>query len=231
MITQSSPWHAYAAQVADQPSGRLTVPRRLLWTTHPATGPGADAFGISVRGRHVLELGCGPGHSAAFLAGRERAHVTAIDMVDLQIRRAREHYGHLPDATYFTCEALWFLRHSGRRFDAVYSIFGAVGLIDPAVLLPAIARRLNPHRPLVFSVPHPHRQASATRSGSDLRPRAGNLALPDGTRHPLVRWEFDVAQWSTVLARHGFRLSRAQEFADPRDSRPLTTLLITARRA
>ncbi|MFI5723866.1 class I SAM-dependent methyltransferase [Streptomyces cyaneofuscatus] len=230
MITQSSPWHAYAAQITDRPTGRLPVPRRLQWTTHPATGPGAEAFGISVRGRHLLELGCGPGHSAAYLAGRERAHVTAVDLVDLQIRRSREHYGHLPDVTYLTCEALRFLRHSGGRFDAVYSIFGAIGLTDPAVLLPAVARRLNQHRPLVFSVPHPHRRTGTIPTTRAARPRADVLALPDGTRHPLVRWELDVAQWSTVLARNGFRLSQAQEFTDPRRPRSPATLLITARR-
>ncbi|MFF1418285.1 class I SAM-dependent methyltransferase [Streptomyces sp. NPDC058280] len=228
MISLSSPWHAYAAQALVQPPGPLPAPLRLEWATSPGIGPGVEAFGRSVRNLPLLDLGCGTGHSAAYLAGRERAHVTALDMVDLQIRRARDHYGHLPGVTYLTCDALRFLRSGGERFDAIYSVFGAVGLADPEILLPAIARRLNPYRPLVFSVPHPRRGG---RSATTVpHARTDFLALPDGTRRPVIRWELDTPQWSASLARAGFRLCQAQELNDPRHPREPSTLLIAARR-
>ncbi|WP_327235780.1 class I SAM-dependent methyltransferase [Streptomyces sp. NBC_01317] len=227
MITLTSPWYAYARQSPDEQGGALLPPSRLEWGTYPGTGPSTGAFARDVRGRRLLELGCGDGRNAAFLAGREGAHVTAVDMIDLQIRRARDHYGHVPGVTFLTCDALRFLRYGTERFDGVYSVFGAVGLVDPGVLLPAIHARLNPYRPLVFSIPHPRRAGR--------RPILGDahtdfLALPDGTYRAVARWEFDVPQWGAVLARAGFRLSRAQELRNPGLPQNPTTLLITARR-
>ncbi|MFE3941698.1 class I SAM-dependent methyltransferase [Streptomyces sp. NPDC059118] len=227
MITLTSPWHAYAAQVPHQHDGPLSPPAHFAWGTHRRTGPGTEAFGREVLGRPVLELGCGAGHSAAHLADREGARVTAVDMIDLQIRRARNHYEHISRLTLLTCEAMRFLRCGNERYDAVYSVFGAVGLIDPAVLLPAIHARLNRHRPLVFSVPHP---ARAARRLASHRPQTSFLALPDGTRWALPRWELDLPQWSTVLARSGFRLCRSWELHDPAKPGVPTTLLINARR-
>ncbi|MFF8960426.1 class I SAM-dependent methyltransferase [Streptomyces sp. NPDC014894] len=228
MISLSSPWHAYAAQARDQPPGPSPVPPRLEWGTCPGIGPGVGAFGRSVRNLPLLDLGCGSGHSAAYLAGRERANVTALDIVDLQIRRARDRYGHLPGVTYLTSDALRFLRSGGERFDAVYSVFGAVGLADPEILLPAIARRLNPYRPLAFSVPHPRRGGRSTLTVP--RARTDFLALPDGTRRPVARWDLDIPQWSAALARAGFRLCQTQELNDPRHTHGPSTLLITARK-
>ncbi|MYV51338.1 class I SAM-dependent methyltransferase [Streptomyces sp. SID3212] len=227
MITLTSPWYAYARQSPDEPGGSLLPPPRLEWGTYPGTGPGTEAFVRDVRGRKLLELGCGAGRNAAYLAGREGAHVTAIDMIDLQIRRARDHYGHLPGVSFLTCDALRFLRHGTERFDGVYSVFGAVGLVDPDVLLPAIRARLNQHRPLVFSVPHPQRAGRRPALGRAL---TDFLALPDGTHRALARWEFDVPQWAATLAYAGFRLSRAQELKNPRHAHTPSTLLITARR-
>lgn len=148
-------------------------------------------------------------------------------MIDLQIRRARSYYEHISRLTLFTCEAMRFLRYGTDVYDAVYSVFGAVGLIDPAILLPAIHARLNRHRPLVFSVPHPAR--SAHRRASDL-PQTTFLTFPDGTRRALPRWELDLSKWSTVLARSGFRLSQSWELHNPAKPAVPTTLLINARR-
>ncbi|MEV3874530.1 class I SAM-dependent methyltransferase [Streptomyces sp. NPDC049906] len=228
MISPPSSWHAYAEQASSPPPGPLPAPSRLEWTARPGVGPGVEAFGRSVRGLSLLELGCGAGRNAAHLAHEQHASVIALDSVDLQIRRAKDHYDHLRGTTYVTCDALRFLRSGDGRFDAVYSVFGAVGLVDPEILLPAIARRLNPSRPLVFSVPHPRR--AGRPSGTAHRARTDFLALPDGTRRPVVRWELDIPQWSEVLGRAGFHLREALEFDDPGNAGTPSTLLISARR-
>ncbi|MFG3525193.1 class I SAM-dependent methyltransferase [Streptomyces sp. NPDC047917] len=227
MITLTSPWHAYAAQSPREHDGPLSPPTRFEWGTHQQTGPGTEAFGRDLCRRTVLELGCGTGHNAAHLADQKGAHVTAVDVIDLQIRRARNYYEHLSRLTLLTCDAMRFLRCGTDVYDAVYSVFGAVGLIDPAVLLPAIHARLNRHRPLVFSVPHPAR--TARRPVSHL-PQTGFLTLPDGTCRALPRWELDVPKWTAVLARAGFRLCRSWELHNPAKPGIPTTLLISARR-
>ncbi|MFF3553215.1 class I SAM-dependent methyltransferase [Streptomyces tsukubensis] len=229
MLAQASPWHVHALQrTAAGLAEPLSVPARMEWTTRPGQGPGADALGPDLRGKRLLELGCGPGHNAAHLATGHGAHVTGVDLVGLQTRRARSHYGRLNNLTFVADHALHYLQASDEQLDAIYSVFGAVGLVAPELLLPALARRLTPGRVLAFSVPHPQRSGRSP-SGDD-RPRRDYVTLPDRTRLPIARWEFDTDRWEKHLSRAGFRLTSAQEFHDPRTGHRPTTLLIRARK-
>ncbi|MFG2815523.1 class I SAM-dependent methyltransferase [Streptomyces sp. NPDC048410] len=225
MLAQASPWHAHARQrTAAGLAEPLAVPTRMEWTTRPAQGPGAEILGPDLRGKRLLELGCGPGHNAA----RHSARVTGVDLVGLQVRRARSHYGRLNNCTFVAGHALHYLQASDEQFDAIYSVFGAIGLVAPELLLPAIAQRLRFGRVLAFSVPHPQR-GGRSPSGDD-RPRRDFVTLPDRTRLPIARWEFDTDRWERQLSRAGFRLTSAQEFHDPRKGHWPITLLIRARK-
>ncbi|MEU6605553.1 class I SAM-dependent methyltransferase [Streptomyces shenzhenensis] len=229
MLAQASPWHAHALQrTAAGLAEPLSVPARMEWTTRPGQGPGADVLGPDLRGRRLLELGCGPGHNAAYLATRYGAQVTGIDLVGLQVRRARSHYGRLNNLTFVAGHALHYLQASDEQFDAVYSVFGAIGLVAPELLLPAIAQRLKPGRTLAFSVPHPQR--GGLRPATDDRPRRDYVTLPDRTRLPIARWDFDADRWERHIGRAGLWFTSAQEFHDARHGRWPTTLLITARK-
>ncbi|MFG2482382.1 hypothetical protein ACGFSI_06410 [Streptomyces virginiae] len=135
----------------------------------------AEVLGRDLRGKRLLELGCGPG-----------------------------------------------------RFDAIYSVFGAVGLVAPELLLAAISRRLKPAGVLDFSVPHPAR--AGRHPSTDDRPREDYVTMPDHTRLPIARWEFDARRWGAHLARTGLRITSALELRHPRRDPWPTTLLITARK-
>ncbi|MFG3152416.1 class I SAM-dependent methyltransferase [Streptomyces sp. NPDC048219] len=229
MLAQASPWYAHALQrTAAGPAEPLAPPARMEWTTRPGIGPGAEILGPDLRRKRVVELGCGPGHNAACLATRHAAHVTGVDLVGLQVRRARSHYGRLNNLTFVAGHALHYLQAADEQFDAVYSVFGAVGLVAPELLLPAIANRLKPGCILAFSVPHPQR--GGRPPSADDRPRRDHVTLPDRTRLPVARWDFDAVRWEKHLDRAGLWLASAQEFHDPRQGRWPTTLLITARK-
>ncbi|MGW2937135.1 class I SAM-dependent methyltransferase [Streptomyces sp. NPDC001156] len=229
MLAQASAWYAHALQrTTARPAEPLTVPARTEWTTRPGSGPGAEILGPDLRRKRILELGCGPGHNAAHLATRHGAQVTGVDLVGLQVRRARSHYGRLNNLTFVADHALHYLQASDEQFDAVYSVFGAIGLVAPELLLPAIAQHLKTGRTLAFSVPHPQR--GGRRPCTDDRPRRDYVTLPDRTRRPIARWDFDADRWEKHLARAGLWLTAAQEFHDARLSRWPTTLLITARK-
>jgi SAM-dependent methyltransferase len=227
---QASPWYVHALQrTTTAPAEPLSVPARMEWTTRPGSGPGAEILGPDLRRKRLLELGCGPGHNAAHLATRHGAQVTGVDLVGLQIRRARSHYGRLSNLTFVAGHALHYLQAADEHFDAIYSVFGAVGLASPELLLPAIAQHLKPGRALAFSVPHPQR--SGLRPATDDRPRRDYVTLPDHTRLPITRWDFDADRWEKHLDHAGLWLTSAQEFHDARHGvRRPTTLLITARK-
>ena len=229
MPAQASPWYMHALQrTAAGPAEPLTVPERMEWTTRPGQGPGAEILGPDLRRRRVLELGCGPGHNAAHLATRHGAQVTGVDLVGLQIRRARSHYGRLSNLTFIAGHALHYLHACAEQFDAICSVFGAVGLVAPELLLPPIAQRLEPGGTLAFSVPHPQRDGH--RPSIDDRPRRDIVRLPDGARLPVARWDFDATRWEKHLNHAGLWLTSAQEFHDTRPGCRPTTLLITARK-
>lgn len=229
MLAQAPPWHAHALQrIAAGPAEPLPVAAWMEWTTRPGRGPGAEILGPDLRGKRLLELGCGPGHNAAHLAIRHGAHVTGVDLVGLQVCRARSHYGRLNNLTFVAGHALDHLHASDEQFDAIYSVFGAIGLVAPELLLPAITQRLTPGRVLAFSVPHPQR-GGRSPSGDDL-PRRDFPTLPDRSRLPIARWEFDTGRWEKHLGQAGLSLTSAQEFHDPRTGPRPTTLLIRGRK-
>ncbi|WP_329387128.1 class I SAM-dependent methyltransferase [Streptomyces sp. NBC_01716] len=231
MLTQVSPWYAHAAQrMATDPANALSAPARMEWSTHPGLGPGAELLGPDLRGKHILELGCGPGHNVAHLAKYQQSHVTGVDLIGLQVRRARSHYGHINGATFTAVHALHHLQATGtgRTYDAIYSVFGAVGLVAPELLLTAISRRLKPGGVLAFSVPHPAR--AGRHPSTDDRPREDYVTMPDRTRLPLARWEFDARRWDAHLTQTGLRITTARELRHPHLDRWPTTLLITARK-
>lgn len=229
MLAQASPWHLHALQrTSTEPAEALAVPARMEWGTRPGQGPDADLLGPDLRGRHVLELGCGPGHNVAHVAVHRGATVTGIDLVGLQIRRARSHYGRLAGARFVAGHALHYLHATDEKYDAIYSVFGAIGLVAPELLLTAVAGRLAPRATLAFSVPHP-RRAGRCPSADD-HPRQDFITLPDLTRLPIARWEFDTARWGHHLARAGLDITSSQELRDARLRHWPTTLLITARR-
>ncbi|MFB1047130.1 class I SAM-dependent methyltransferase [Streptomyces chrestomyceticus] len=229
MLAQASPWHTHALQrAAAGPAEPLAAPSRMEWATAPGLGPGAEILGHDLCRRRVLELGCGPGHNVAYLAAHRSARVTGVDLVGLQVRRARSHYGRLVGAGFVAGHALHYLQASREQFDAIYSVFGAIGLVAPQLLLPAIAVRLRPGGALAFSVPHPRR--AGRYPSTDNLPRRDYVTLPDRTRQPIARWEFDAERWTDHLAPAGLALTCVQELRDPHRTRFPATLLIAARK-
>ncbi|MGH3972056.1 MAG: class I SAM-dependent methyltransferase, partial [Pseudonocardiaceae bacterium] len=175
---------------------------RFEWSQFPGCGPAAEIFGV-LEDQRVLELGCGIGANAAALA-RCGAVVHGVDVAVDNIIQARMLFAELePRLTFTNCSAEDFLAMTDRRFRCVYSVFGAVGFVDPHVLLPLVRRCLTPHGRLIFSVRHPE------WDGGGPLPREGRVTqhrLPT-TGAVVRRFEFSRTAWSTVLSRYGIRCS------------------------
>lgn len=218
-------WDAHAAaRLAQAPQGPLEPAARMEWTQIPGVGPGAEILGTDLTGRWVIELGCGPGHNAAYLA-QAGARVIGVDSSAGQIRRALAHYGHT-GALFHHGTALGHLTRGSVPLDAIVSVFGAIGLTEPALLLAAAFRRLAQGGVLAFSVPHPQRNGAIPRT-----PRTREvMALPDGGTTAVERWELDPAAWARALNRAGLQVIDLQHHFAPADSAWPTTLLITARK-
>ncbi|MFH9074344.1 class I SAM-dependent methyltransferase [Streptomyces alboflavus] len=178
----------------------------LNWTQYPDHGPNESVLG-DVTGRRVLELGSGAGSNLAHLATLG-AHCVGVDVAPSREQTARERWGHLPGLEFRTAEATDHLTHSGDRYDVVYSIFGAVWFVAPAVLLPLIRARLDAGGTLAFSHLPPGTQQLAS----------GQAAM---------RHDHPPEKWADLLRHNGFKDVQT-EVIEPPPGRTVGTLLVRA---
>jgi SAM-dependent methyltransferase len=106
-----------------------------------------------VRGRRVLDLGCGAGQVAHDVAMRGAAEVVGIDVSKRMLALARAQWSH-PRVTYrrATIEGVTF---PPARFDLVVSSLAFHYIDDYSGLVQRIAEWLAPHGVLVYSTEHP----------------------------------------------------------------------------
>jgi hypothetical protein len=86
-------WQAYAAHHLRR--GTVVEEAERIDWGFPGRGPD-DAFLGDLKGRRVLDLGCGTARHAARLVRAHGAEVDAVDSAPGQIARARARYGCLP---------------------------------------------------------------------------------------------------------------------------------------
>jgi SAM-dependent methyltransferase len=179
-------WQAHAlARLVVEDSGPAPARSRMFWGRWPETGPGAEILG-DLAGKHIAEIGCGPGHHLAHLVAHHGIAGLGIDSAPAQIQRAHNKYGHLPGIIFTNAEAAAFLTTTSQRFDIVISVFGALSFTDPDLLLPTIRPRLAPRGLLAFSVRDDRLDEPDAPAWYDHLAAAGFEAhsadrLPDGT--------------------------------------------------
>lgn len=168
------------------------------WEGHH--GPGRELLGAP---RSALELGCGRGVEVAALA-RAGVKAEGIDLSPVQVQQACEQWGQL-GARFHHGDVLAFLRAAERRWEAIYSVWGAVWFTDPTVLLPLVRDRLEPGGRLVFSHAEPVPGSSGPQGmyGGGFR----------GRRVWLHQWAATPEEWSKLLETAGF--DRAQVWVEP----------------
>lgn len=192
------------------------------WTQYVDHGPGAEVLGMGP-GAVVLELGCGKGCNLAH-AATLGARAVGVDVSGVQLAAARERWSDLPLELHHG-DAVDYLAGTGERFDAVFSVFGAVWFTDPSELLPAVHYSLRPGGVLAFSQRPPvegcYGCQAAYIDGTD-----------DDTRLVVKRWDYTPQMWSDLLHEHGFTNVSAHVLPAPGEAahRP-GTLLVRAERA
>lgn len=104
--------------------------------------------GDSLRGRQVLDLGCGTGWFARKMAGDLGARVTGVDLSDGMIRQARDASG--PDIAWRVADAER-LPFADSSFDVVFSNLMVQWCADPRTVFAECRRVLRPGGRLVLS--------------------------------------------------------------------------------
>jgi 2-polyprenyl-3-methyl-5-hydroxy-6-metoxy-1,4-benzoquinol methylase len=134
-------------------AGYSTLERFGAGWTRAAEQPDLLALLPDVRGRRVLDLGCGAGQLAHHLAEAGAADVVGVDLSERMLALARARWSH-PRVTYHrgAAEAVAF---PAGRFDLVVSALLLHYVVDYAGLVARIAHWLAPGGILVYSTEHP----------------------------------------------------------------------------
>jgi SAM-dependent methyltransferase len=174
-------------------------------------------------GRDVIELGCGTGYVASWLA-RAGAQVTGIDISDAQLETARR-----LQAEHELDEALTFVQASGEAlpfadaaFDLAISEYGVCLWCDPYAWVPEAARVLRPGGELIFltngllGVLCMDEAGLATTNQLE-RPLFG-LHRQEWPDDDSVEFHLPHGEWIRLLGEHGLQVERLLELRAPEDA-------------
>lgn len=170
-----------------------------------------------LRGKRVLDLGCGGGDAAITFA-HQGAIVIALDHSDARLARARARAeqaevkvewrtGDLADLAFLRAESI----------DAAFSSSSVAEVDDAARLFRQVQRVLKPNAPFVFSYAHPMSlcvDAGGALARSYFDPGPIEVDRDGETVQVHVR---DLGEVFTELGRAGFRVDI---FLEPRPSTP-----------
>jgi len=209
-------WDAYADEYQAE-HGQFLGDVAFVWCPEGVTEAEAKVLG-DVRGRRVLEVGCGAAQCARWLVERGAGAVG----LDLSVRQL-QHSRRIDDGTGVsvpvvagTATALPFADAS---FDVVFSAFGALQFVsDVALAVRETARVLRPGGTFAFSVTHPVRwsmpddpTAEGLRVTSSYWDRRAYVETDDAGRVTYAEHHRTMGDWVALLADTGFRLTRLLE--------------------
>jgi SAM-dependent methyltransferase len=152
-------------------AGYSTLPRSVKGLAGAPEWPSVRALLPPLRGRRVVDLGCGFGWFAHFAAEEGAASILALDLSERMLARARADNAH-PAISYRTAD-LDILELPEASFDLAYSALAFHYVADFARLVRIVHRALVPGAVLVFTIEHPVYMASH---------RPGWITGPDGSR-------------------------------------------------
>lgn len=211
--------------------------------------PALRALLPDLRGRSVLDLGCGFGWFCRWAREEGAARVLGVDVSEKMLARARA-AGRDP-AIFYVRADLEQLSLPSRSFDLIYSSLALHYVRDLDRLMAEVHRGLIPGGGLVFSVEHPIFTApadphwSTDAAGRRIWPVEGYLdegpRSTDWLTRGVIKQHRTLATYANMLLRLGFILTRIEEWgpsaeqiaehpewADERRRPPF--LLIAARR-
>jgi SAM-dependent methyltransferase len=192
--------------------GRALDRAPLAWGAYRIPETELQILG-DMRGRDVLELGCGAAQwSIALSAAGVR--VTGLDLSERQLRHARRGDASVP-LVQASGEQVPFADGS---FDVVFCDHGALSFCEPEVIVAECARVTRPGGLLAFCCTHPllyltfdPGERRQTRKLQIEYAALGEMPPGEGT----VDWAPPASEWIRVLRAHGFEIEELVELVAP----------------
>lgn len=170
-----------------------------------------------VRGRDVLELGCGAGWWSIALA-RKGARVVGLDFSSARLDQARDRMRRAGVEFPLVQARAERIPYPAARFDLVLSDYGATTFSDPDLTVPEVARVLRPGGSLVFSHASPFRSLTQDfRADRQTRRLMRDyFGLHVLRTRDSVEFQLPYGEWVELFARCGLVVERLIEPPAPR---------------
>ena len=201
-------------------AGYSRLPRSVEGLDGAPEWPALQAMLPDLRGRRVLDLGCGFGWFCRWAREQGAAHVEGIDVSERMLARART--ATADPAIVYSKADMERLALPAAAFDLVYSSLALHYVADLEWLLSEAHQSLVPGGSLVFSVEHPiYTAPSCPGWSADV---AGHKTwgvdgyLDEGPRSTdwltkgVIKQHRTLATYVNLLLRLGFTLSHVQEW-------------------
>mgnify|MGYP001163967379 CR=1 FL=1 len=98
---------------------------------------------LNLRGKNVLDLGCGTGTMLKYLVDNYNSNAYGVDLIRLNIRQARKH---VPSGNFYRGDIRDYLDEMENKFDMVilYGVIGCFKVNEQKIIIKNILKSLNP---------------------------------------------------------------------------------------
>lgn len=107
----------------------------------------------TLKGKSILDLGCGTGHFAKYCIENGATKVTGVDISKNMIEQARKENGH--EKIEYICKPIEDLELYNLKFDLIISSLAVHYIEDYSKLIVKVRNLLNKHGKFIFSTEHP----------------------------------------------------------------------------
>jgi SAM-dependent methyltransferase len=174
-----------------------------------------------LRGKKVLDIGCGSGHSLKWCGEHGAGELWGLDLSDKQLENAAKHLsenGYVPKLFQSPME-----QNPGLPlcyFDVVYSIYAIGWTVDLSGTFQLIASYLKPGGIFIFSWDHPFMHCVDVEgeqlifSGSYYEAEPFTIYKGKAKKHPMALRNRRLSDYINALAASGFAVEQIVEETD-----------------
>jgi ubiquinone/menaquinone biosynthesis C-methylase UbiE len=219
-------WEASAADYERRNARTLSRGSAMGWGMWHVPESELQVLG-EVRGKDILELGCGAARWSVALAERG-ARMVGLDFSATRLAQARAHMAAARVEFPLVEASAESVPLPSARFDIVFCDWGAATFTDPYRTVREVARLLRPSGLFAFSNSSPFRSLCQHRTTDRISARLlydyfdlHRIVYPDE-----VNFQLAYGAWIRLFRTHGFVVEDLIEMRPPRGAR--TTYLSTA---
>lgn len=170
----------------------------------------------SVRGKDILELGCGAARWSIALS-RAGARVVGLDVSPRRLQQARELVQRAGAKLRLVEASAESVPFPARSFDVIFCDIGAMSYADPYRTVPEAARLLRPGGQLTFSIDSPIHTVYFTSKKDRIssRPQRDYFTMHRIDLPRTVEFQLPYGEWVRLFRENGFEVERLIEMRAP----------------